>query len=502
MAQTMRRIQSAFGSGAVGILALCFSSCGGSIICPDGRYVPGEEGCAANSFAIRASFRPFVEMKGDLRTNVAQPVTLYIQARSDDLKKIYGLKEVPKVDLLLNGQPQLNVPCTIVSSGSPDYDKLSCTPSVLEVGLLSAQVTVPGLAPVDTDLPVRVYREPQFGAPESLQEVFNQRHAIPIRARVSVQIVNPTGGVGRVLVSEETQCPSWWKDMAKCGAAPYYRWLDLYAPGSSGTDSLVYANDNMWQARYGTMQTSTTALLAYAKETVLLYDAKRQPNPLSFWPQAGMMQDSFSTDVPKNATALAACADESALLLAEPTGVRVFTFDQSLALTYAGHIPTTSGGSAVIAARDVLGAKPAQSSADYFGVVFDAGNKITLLKLGSSGTGLQQKEVLGPLFGTVSAAALADLDSDGLQDLVVVQKDPDNSDVLMWSPQLQDGSFANAEMIRSSLGSSKIVIPRDTPLPDPAPLPVSLSVGDVNNDGLPDLAIATSDKHLYIYRHP
>lgn len=490
MADTMRRLRSTLASGALGMLALWSGSCT-TVRCPDGKYAPGPEGCPMDLFVARASFSmDFMDSmtRKDLRSNPADGLPIFIQAQSPDLKTTYKIVEVPQVVLTLDDIQQPDATVRL----DADRVVVSRTPDNLDTGLLSAQVTLPGLRPGTTDKPLRLFRGPKFGAPETVLEIFNQRHAIPIRARVSVQIVNPTGGPGRLLVSEESQCPSWWPDMTKCGGAPFYRWLDLYSPASSGTDSLVYANDSTWQAWYGAMQTSTSSLLAYAKGTVVRYDATRVPNPLSLWPQAGVMQDSFNNEVPKDAVALSACADESALLLTSPTEVRVFTFDANATVTQLGAMKTGGSSAAVVAARDVLGQKLRPRSLDYFAVVFESDGKVSLLKLGQPAMGLQMSAVTGPVgFGQVSAAALADLDSDGLQDLVVARS---SDGTLMWSPQLQDGTFAAAAALTIE---AEAVDPVTIKVPGAS----SISIGDLNNDGRPDLAVATTDKHLYVYRN-
>lgn len=491
MAHMMGCLRSIFGSGTLGLFALWCASCNSTLVCPDGKYAPGSNGCEKSAFAIQAAFSIPMPAQGrlDLRDNPADGLSITVQAQSADFKSTYKLAQAPHVDLTLNDAVKTDVP--IVGYGE-NHVTVSRVPDPLEVGLLSAQVSLPGLDPVPTATPLRIYRSPLFGAPETVLEIFNQKHAIPIRARVSVQIVNSLGGPGRVLVSEETQCPSWWPDMTKCGGAPYYRWLDLYSPASIGMDSLDYANDSTWQAWYGMMQASTSSLLAYGKGAVIRYDPTRVPNPLSLWPQAGVMQDIFNTAVPKDATALSACAEESALLLARPGEVLVFGFDSSATVTPLGVVKTQGGSSAVIAARDVLGPTRDPRSAAYFAIVFESGGRGTLLKLGLPGAMLQTELVAGPAaFGAVGAAALADLDSDGLQDLVVAKAD---DGALMWSPQLQGGVFAEASELKSGAASGA-----QTPIKVPGA--TSISIGDLNNDGLPDLAVATADKHLYIYRN-
>jgi hypothetical protein len=249
---------------------------------------------------------------------------------------------------------------------------------------------------------------------------------------------------------------------------------------------LGYANELAWKPTTLKLQESSTALLTFAQGAVITYDTVKA-NKLAVVPVSGMAQPSFDTNIPVDAQALAACGEEPAFLLARANEVRAFRVDAAAAtVSYLGSLITT--GLPVIAARDVMALVPDQRSSDYFGVVWENenGGKGTLLKLAKTPMGVPSGIAAGPDVtgigvGPVSAAALADLDSDGLQDLIVV-KSADGA--LQWSPQHPDGSFAAAMALgMSTLGAT------------------SVSVGDINGDTLPDLAIATSDKRLLIFRN-
>ena len=116
-------------------------------------------------------------------------------------------------------------------------------------------------------------------------------------------------------------------------------------------------------------------------------------------------------------------------------------------------------------------------------MVWDSGSgRPQLIKLVKSG-GIPTKLVIGSASDVVvakglTAAALADLDSDGLQDLIVAQADG----TLAWSPQLPDGSFG-------ALTTLGVSVPEGI---------TSISVGDISGDKLPDVVVGCKDGKLRV----
>jgi hypothetical protein len=104
-----------------------------------------------------------------------------------------------------------------------------------------------------------------------------------------------------------------------------------------------------------------------------------------------------------------------------------------------------------------------------------APSAVTATSIGTTVTGGQ----------AVTALALADLDSDGLQDIVLGRTDG----TLEWSPQLPDGSFARATALR---------LPKTLPAGTYA---TRLSVGNVTGDSAPDLAVATKTNQVFVYQN-
>jgi hypothetical protein len=259
------------------------------------------------------------------------------------------------------------------------------------------------------------------------------------------------------------------------------RWLELFGRAATGA-GLDYDNSASWATLQLKMQEPATALLATAKEVLAIYDRDSSSgrNDLSIIPYFGSRQSQLSKNeplIPEQATAIAACAEESVLAIAVSGEVRFFAIDPAQSNVVRSLVTRAVPGVAapVLAMRDIRGAIPKQPSQKYIAAVADGGGKITLIPL--VGTGSTATLDLNGAFtpnGTwqVRALALADLDSDGLQDLVLAA--PDGR--LSWLPQEPDGSFRETAL---DLGIS---------VADAA----SLSVGDLNGDLVPDLAVATT----------
>jgi len=174
-------------------------------------------------------------------------------------------------------------------------------------------------------------------------------------------------------------------------------------------------------------------------------------------------------------------------MLAEGMQVSLFRVDQVGILGSVTQLSPqllTSGGPPVIATRDPRATTFKTPGDDYFGVVWDSGSgRPQLIKLVKS-AGIPTKLEISPAPDVVAAkgltaAALADLDSDGLQDLIVAQADG----TLAWSPQLPDGSFG-------ALTTLGVSVPEGI---------VSISVGDISGDKLPDVVVGCKDGKLRVF---
>jgi hypothetical protein len=102
-------------------------------------------------------------------------------------------------------------------------------------------------------------------------------------------------------------------------------------------------------------------------------------------------------------------------------------------------------------------------SEQYYAVIADAMGNLTLVELIRSGqvpSAVTSKSIGNVVTGgkPVTALALADLDSDGLQDIILAAKDG----ALSWSPQQPDGSFKLAEplSVRRSFDDGKWRLPK------------------------------------------
>lgn len=478
MPPTLRPLSALAGIGA----ALALGSCE-TVLCAAGTYDRGYGACPADRYLIQVSLP--VD-RTDLRDSAAR-LQINVQAQAKDTGTSYDLLPGKDPTKQLSVQLSIDGVSYSMSGGQiqPGADKRSVSVSLPRqqdpakpmgvapepTGALTAAVTLPDLDKAMTNGLHRIFRSPRFASPEIVTQTFNAAHAVNISARVAAKIVNPVGGPGNVLVTEETSPPG-----------TVFRWLDLYAQTPSGT--LGYANDGNWKSTSMNSQEFSTALLTLAKGAVVTYDVSKA-NKLAILPVGGTYQSIMNAQVPGDAQVLAACAEEAVVLLASVGAVRAFRIDP-VAVTATMFDSVTTAGLPVIAVRDVLAAVPSQRSADYFGVIWEAGGKGTLLKLAKDLMGAPSaipvgRDVTGVVRDAVSAAALADLDSDGLQDLIVTLG-TDGS--LLWSPQHPDGSFAAA----TSLGVT-------------AAGATSISVGDIDGDQRPDLAVATSDKRLLIFRN-
>ena len=354
------------------------------------------------------------------------------------------------------------------------------SPDQLRLGAVDATVTIGDLAPMPLEVAMeggerlvpRVYRKPQFQMSPDITlpvGVVGPRSG-SIRGRTAVQVAGPFGEPGRLLVTAMAD--------TVVGAV---RWQELFSaqPGSK----LAYDSSGVWNTEQLKQQEGPTALLALGKGAVLIYDIVMGRGDLALLPLLGTRINRLSTvatQVPMSATALAACAEESLVFLAEANQVQAFAFDPTLAALPLRHLQSlpVADSKPLVATRDIAGAVPMLRSQRYVAAISTQGGAVQLVPVTGNTPAtyaIDAPRVRSVNLGLgITALALADLDSDGLQDLIFAQSDGQ----LGYVPQLPDGSFAASPTL---LGAT-------------VPGAISISVGDLNGDKLPDLAVATEDK--------
>ena len=242
----------------------------------------------------------------------------------------------------------------------------------------------------------------------------------------------------------------------------------------------------------------TDAQLVLASGVVFMYrtDGVTLRKDLAMLPVGGARSSGLSRaepNIPADGLRLAGCAEDTVLALSRPGAVLFFQTDPKNSMKpvrYLDTLPVT--GVSVLATRDVAAAIPANTSIKYFAVVANGAGSLTLVRLIGSGADAKVdtstslgSEVTGGL--AVTALALADLDSDGLQDIVLGRDDGS----IEWSPQLPSSTEAP-------------IFERAQPLSLAKPLPggsyaTGLSVGNIVGDAAPDLAVATNKSQVFIY---
>lgn len=457
-----------FSLVSLGVGLLLDGGCS-TVLCDHASYAGGLEVCEIPSDAIHVSTS--VD-RTDLRGTT--PLSIRIEARTAVDTESRKLAEAPQVRLSMDGRPPVAALGTL---SADDRYAVKVDLAQLQLGSLSAEIELSGLPPVRTDGRHRVYRSPHFGPAAVLSLPWNTHRMVPVSGRVSVQVASPEATPGQVLITEQ------FEFLGKTR-----RWMELYAQGASGLLGYVGSPGSAWDQTQMKLNEDATALLAYSKGAVLIYAPTLTPGTqdLSLVQLGGLTQTGLSAvepRIPKNATALSASAEEAIFLLYQGTEVRAFETNLRPGANAVKHIGTVAvSGNSVMAARDILGSVPSERSSAFLGVVWEPTGALTLLRLRSLGasSGIETVSVgtaVAPL--NVTGLALADLDVDGLQDLVFAKS---ATGELYYSPQHPDGSFRE----QVALGVS---VPNST----------SISVGDMNLDGLPDVAVATKEKSITIF---
>jgi hypothetical protein len=396
-----------------------------------------------------------------------------------------GIKGVPadepKVELSRNQGIFAQSPVTLKAANWYSDLLLPEQATNEQLGLIEVQVTLKDRSlQARTGGLHRVFRSPQLDKVQEVAYPSNPYNMAPVKGRTGVQVGTPLNGTGSILISE--QYTQGIEDRS---------WIDLYGPDAMGTVGYVYPSG--WDSIRQKQVEPLKAQLVVVSGAVLVYryDAGTLRNDLEILPLSGSRTSGLSVNepmIPADGIQLAGSLEESVIALSRPGAVRFFQTDPTSLKPVRTIGEVAVDGMPVIAARDITAAIPAKGSTDYFAVLADSSGRLVLVSLVRSGTApssVTSKSIGATVTGgqAVTALALADLDSDGLQDIVLGRTDG----TLEWSPQLPDGSFERATALTLA-----------QKLPAYA---TRLSVGNVTGDSAPDLAVATSTNQVFVYQN-
>lgn len=482
---TINRIAALTFSTLLGVpLAGCSQVCG-PLEYRSGASCPQD----GQTIAVKAA-----QSRIDL-TDANATLTLLVDVLRTKTSYPLTLAEPPRVELTQDGA-MLAAPVQVDLQADGFGVAVRRNPEQLRLGAVDATVTISDLPSVplkvssegDQRLLPRVFRSPKFVSTTSVTLPLGAigPRSGSIRGRTAVQVAGPFAEPGRLLVTATAD--------TVVGAV---RWQELFRaqPGSQ----LDYDTSGVWISEQLKQQEGPTAMLAMGKGAVLIYDQDTAMGrgDLSLIPLFGTRRarlSTLATQVPKTATGLAACAEESLVFLAEKDGVQAFAFDPAPAALTLRHLQSipVAAEKPIIAARDVAGGLPAVRSQRYAAAFATPQGVVKLVPVKGDTPATYVIDTDGmrtvDLGLSITALALADLDSDGLQDLVFAQSDGQ----LFWLPQLPDGGFAT----KAPDGASSVT---PQPLALMVPNATSISVGDLNGDTWPDLAVATADQAGGVY---
>lgn len=475
------------------VLFVVLSGC--SSVCEEysGKPLGFRSECGVANWDIAASLRNVDNdldvSRFDLRRK--EPIRISLDVQNKLLNAKSALVEPPIVEAARNNGPFVSASVTPVESGRTSWYRDFLLPpqeNEEQLGKIEVRVSVkdqPAL-PIRSVGQYRVFRSPRLDQFQAVSYASNPLGPTPIVARTSVQVGSPVAGPGTILITEQYMF----------GIDPR-RWLDLFAPDQTGT--LNYDQSSAaWNSTKSMLVEPTDAQLVLASGVVFMYrtDGVTLRKDLAMLPVGGARSSGLSRaepNIPADGLRLAGCAEDTVLALSRPGAVLFFQTDPKNSMKpvrYLDTLPVT--GVSVLATRDVAAAIPANTSIKYFAVVANGTGSLTLVRLIGSGADAKVdtstslgSEVTGGL--AVTALALADLDSDGLQDIVLGRDDGS----IEWSPQLPSSTEAP-------------IFERAQPLSLAKPLPggsyaTGLSVGNIVGDAAPDLAVATNKSQVFIY---
>lgn len=454
------------------VSAAAWTGCS-TVLCDGDSYGGGLGSCSLSDYQFSVS--P-TAVRTDLRD--LSPLRIEVTAQRISNHRSFQLRDLPQVWLSQNGDAAAQVTASL-DEASHDV-LISRSPEQLRLGQLTASLMLPNVAiPLSTDGRHRVLRSPRFGSAMALMGASNPNRGATVTGRPALQVASPVATPGTLLVTELISTIT--------GPAS---WIDLYEQTSPGM--IGYANAPTWNLTQRMLQESPAALFGLISGGVLIYDDDSAAGRKDLW-MLPLLQSRtarlslYEPRIPANATALAACGEELAFVMGSAGDVSVFLANPSSMTAPVKSIGRYAvSGVPLLAARGVTGSVPKLASKEFFAASVDAAGQVMRVRLtpadSSQPTGIQTVATADAALqsvGELSALALADLDSDGLQDLVMARKQ-DGS--LVYFPQHPDGSFPQAvELDISQPGTA------------------SISIGDLSGDGAPDLALATSDKQAFVY---
>lgn len=329
-----------------------------------------------------------------------------------------------------------------------------------------------------------VARSPQLGAATEIALTRHPRSPL-ITGFSGVQIGQVLGTPRRLILGEQFLG----------GTGVDQRWAELY--GFTGGSIVRDTSNPTWVTTIqAQLQESSSALFAVTGDALLIYDIymggpAKNLSLFALNPPSSMRAGNLTASEPKirtDRTSLAAASDYPLILLGGPGLVSWFRVVPTVGPKYVTWLnDAVVAGTPVLAARAERVAAPKVANGPYFGIAWGADGKATLLRanlqtVDLSAEPLDDKTQQG--FSTslnseqVVAAALADLNGDGLEDLLVAT----SGSRFLWAPQQLDNRFAAVSELNVK----------------PAGLVTSLSAADINGDGVADLAAIVGQK-AFVY---
>ena len=477
----------AVSCGSVGLAAVVLLTGGScnSPLCEKGTYDYGAPQCSSDRYRLEVMPAP---TRIDLRDIQQWHVPMIGRATGTDTT--HALAELPGVVLSFDGTSVAAEP--LAFDPKAEGVLFESPAQVLKLGPLriTAKLSTlePATSPADPSGWHRVFRSPKLDSIPSVtfQVPNSEKGKFPNflrEAKVVWASDAPDTRPMQVVLTEDVTNSS----------AMERRWLGRYLYVDKAKP-LAYVMDPMWNPVQKEIDEGKNARLGLIPKTAIVYDDAKTPGLF----QLSMLQYGQKltalltarpgTTVPTSAVAMATCSEEPVVMLAEAANVSLFRVEQLSTFGWAQQLSPTvpvKNGPPVIAARDPIVTSYKAPSDKYLGVVWDSADGtariISVVTRTSDGAPdqLRVDEVKSVVAKGLTAAALADLDSDGLQDLIVAQADG----TLAWSPQLPDGSFG-------ALTTLGVSVPEGI---------VSISVGDISGDKLPDVVVGCKDGKLRVF---